>query len=269
MKQLVAVTMLAVSLLVIAYTTGCGENGTATPPPVAPTVVLTASANSITEGESVTLSWATNNATSVSSTWGSTLFDGTASVSPTADTTYTITATGPGGTRSQSVTITVTPAAPVQAIVPGDSAGDILLGADYTDIVATIGAPDTTADFLIWIEAQWADEGYDVFFIDNNSNGVLDAGDLVEDFFLDPPFAGQTEEGIGIGSTRAEVHAALGDPELVDEEGWDSYASLGIDFKYDGTELTSTVTSIYVYTPAVGLEFSKGDSARTQKKQRH
>lgn len=87
------------------------------PPPTAPTLVFSASSNSITKGNSVTLSWQATNATSVAIT--AVGADGVtrqipttanpATDQPTENTTYTAVATGPGGsTQPQSVAVAVT-----------------------------------------------------------------------------------------------------------------------------------------------------------------
>jgi len=91
------------------------------PPPTAPTLVFSASSNSITKGDSVTLNWQTTNATSVAIT--AVGADGVtrqipttanpATDQPTEDTTYTAIATGPGGsTQPQSVAVAVTVGVP-------------------------------------------------------------------------------------------------------------------------------------------------------------
>lgn len=78
-----------------------------------PTVLLTASPSSITNGQSSTLMWSSSYATSCTGTNFST--GGAAnntspgvSVSPTVTTTYTITCTGASGTASDSETVTFT-----------------------------------------------------------------------------------------------------------------------------------------------------------------
>ncbi len=81
------------------------------PPPVAakPTVTLQASSTIIQRGDSATLTWSSTNATSLvlAPSIGSVAPEGNVKVSPTDSTTYTITATGPGGSADQSVRITV------------------------------------------------------------------------------------------------------------------------------------------------------------------
>jgi hypothetical protein len=81
------------------------------PPPVpaAPTALLTASINTVAVGGSSTLTFATTNATTVTiSPIGSfAVANGTVVVSPAVDTLYTLTATGPGGSASSSLTVAV------------------------------------------------------------------------------------------------------------------------------------------------------------------
>ena len=72
-----------------------------------PTITFTANPTTIPQGQSSTLTWNTNNATSVSINGIGEVSSGSESVSPTVTTTYTLTATGPGGTATVSVTVTV------------------------------------------------------------------------------------------------------------------------------------------------------------------
>src|ERR1700680_3295737 len=76
-----------------------------------PTVVLSAQPSTIAPGASSVLSWTTTNATSVSiagvGTFGAT---GSTNVTPASTTTYTATATGPGGTAVSNTVVTVTAA---------------------------------------------------------------------------------------------------------------------------------------------------------------
>ncbi len=83
-------------------------------PTARPTVTLQASPAFLQKGQSSTLTWNSTNATSLSIApgVGSVAPEGSTQVSPTDSGTYTITATGPGGTAEQSVRITVGEAAP-------------------------------------------------------------------------------------------------------------------------------------------------------------
>ena len=92
-------------------------NPVATAP--APTVTLSALPTAITAGEKSTLSWVTTNTTSctASNAWtGMKPTPGTQDVYPTSSTTYTLSCTGPGGSASKSVTVTVNPS-PITASV--------------------------------------------------------------------------------------------------------------------------------------------------------
>lgn len=80
------------------------------PPPPAPTVTLTAEPSTIEKGQSVTLSWSSQNATDLDlePSVGKVQATGSSSVTPEDSTTYTITATGPGGTQTATARVTVT-----------------------------------------------------------------------------------------------------------------------------------------------------------------
>ncbi len=99
---------LVLALIIILFIAGCGGDGTspATPPVIdtpAPTVTLTATPATITEGANTTLEWSSTNAVSVkSSNFGATGVNGSVSVSPVVTTTYTITVSGPGGDKTAS-----------------------------------------------------------------------------------------------------------------------------------------------------------------------
>ncbi len=96
-----------------------------------PTVSISAAPASLMLGEQATLSWTSANADAaiIDQGIGSVGLDGSTTVSPSETTTYTITATGPGGTAISSVTVSVTypePTASISAapssIMPGESA---------------------------------------------------------------------------------------------------------------------------------------------------
>jgi peptidoglycan-associated lipoprotein len=80
------------------------------PPPPQPTVTLQASSNMIQKGEAVTLTWSSTNATELNLTpgVGRVAPEGSTRVTPVESTTYTISATGPGGTTEATARITVT-----------------------------------------------------------------------------------------------------------------------------------------------------------------
>lgn len=79
-------------------------------PPPAPTSSLTVSPGTITKGESATLSWTSQNATNCDITpgIGSVRPQGSMSITPTADTVYSLSCNGAGGTTGSTATIAVT-----------------------------------------------------------------------------------------------------------------------------------------------------------------
>lgn len=83
-------------------------------PPRAPQIgMFTVEPSRIDPGQSATLRWSTSDATDINiSGIGSVNAQGTRNVSPGQTTTYTLTAKGPGGETSRSVTLDVRPPAP-------------------------------------------------------------------------------------------------------------------------------------------------------------
>jgi peptidoglycan-associated lipoprotein len=113
------------------FTAGCSKKPVASAPPAPapapapvskPTVSLQATPSSINKGESASLTWTTTDATSVSISpeVGAVTAQGSTKVSPADSTTYTITATGPGGSADASARVTIS-APPVEAtkVEPG------------------------------------------------------------------------------------------------------------------------------------------------------
>ena len=91
------------------------------PPPAAPTITFTASSTTINSGQAVVLVWNVTNSddTIINQGIGSVPNSSTETVYPTSTITYTLSATGPGGTNSATVTINV--ALPVVLNVSGPS----------------------------------------------------------------------------------------------------------------------------------------------------
>ena len=104
-----------------ALTVGCGKKPVVsrpepTPPPPAarPTVTLQANPSTINKGDATTLSWSSTNATqlTISPEVGAVAPEGSTKVTPSESTTYTVTASGPGGTADSTVRVTVGAAPP-------------------------------------------------------------------------------------------------------------------------------------------------------------
>lgn len=90
------------------------------PPPARPTVTLQASAGSIPKGETVTLTWSSTDATQLNLQpgVGAVAPEGSTKVSPAESTTYSLTASGPGGNVEAIARVNVTAAAPPPAPEP-------------------------------------------------------------------------------------------------------------------------------------------------------
>ncbi len=118
--QILPILALTVSLAMIA---GCKKKPVqqAATAPVAttpaPTAQLTATPTTITAGDQVVLAWKTVDATSVSiDGMGTVPSSGVKTVTPTATTTYHLTARGDGGSTDATATVTVNPAQAAVAV---------------------------------------------------------------------------------------------------------------------------------------------------------
>jgi hypothetical protein len=87
-------------------------------PPASPTVALSASPASAQAGQPVTLTWSSKNATSITlqPSVGPVAGQGSTTVRPSQSITYTVTATGPGGSAHASTQVTIAPAIPPAAV---------------------------------------------------------------------------------------------------------------------------------------------------------
>jgi peptidoglycan-associated lipoprotein len=113
-------TLLVLALAAMVVVGGCKKKtapaapeAATPPPPVAqPVATLSVSPDSIQRGDSATLTWSTQNATSVNIDGiGGVSPSGTQSVSPASSTTYHLTAQGAGGAAEASARLTVNVAA--------------------------------------------------------------------------------------------------------------------------------------------------------------
>ena len=106
---------------------GCAKKAakvTPPPPPTAapaPTATLAANPSVVQQGQSSILTWQTSNANEVTIAGLGTLPpSGSRSVTPSASTTYTLVAKGPGGTNDASARVTVNAASASAAPSPSD-----------------------------------------------------------------------------------------------------------------------------------------------------
>ena len=90
--------------------------------PPKPTISFSAAPSEIEDGESATLTWNTTNAeeASIDRGIGTVPLSGSKAVFPEADSTYRLTAAGPGGVSTRSATVRVTPANGLQIQYPAE-----------------------------------------------------------------------------------------------------------------------------------------------------
>jgi len=126
------------AMLALAFAAGCKKKPPAAPPtpppppPAAarPAVSLQANPTSINKGDSTTLSWTSTDATqlTISPDVGAVTAQGSTKVTPSDSTTYTITASGPGGSADSSARVTVSaPPPPPQQQPTGPSIDELFL----------------------------------------------------------------------------------------------------------------------------------------------
>ena len=138
----------------VAFAGGCKKQVASHPPTQAapesapqPTVTLNASPTSIKSGDTVTLTWTSTNATDldIEPGVGKVVAQGTTPVNPTESTTFTITATGPGGTATADARVTVG-AAPVEAPPTGNQSLSELFEQNVKDAYFDFNKSDVRPD---------------------------------------------------------------------------------------------------------------------------
>lgn len=206
-KRRLSVTALAVSLALFAV--GCKKKVPAPPPPPppvpapapapapsAPTIAqFTAEPSSIQSGQSSTLRWeVTGNVTSVSinNGIGAVQNTGNRRVSPDSSTTYSLTATGPGGSVDASATVSVTQPPPPPPPPPV--------------------TPKATFDERLSSEVQDAYFDYDKSDIRSDAQATLTQNaTAIKSILADFPNASIMIEGHCDERGSAEYNLALGD----------------------------------------------------------
>lgn len=174
----------------------------APPPAPAPTISLTASQTTITAGQSTTLQWTSANASTVAIEpgIGTVATSGMRAVSPTSSVTYNATATGPGGTASAPLRITVNPAqaaAPPPAPTPPPSLTiDQLFARDMQAVLFDFDRAEVRPDQIGKIQAA-------AQFLQQNAGVQITVSGHADE-------RGSQEYNIGLGDRRANsVRQAL------------------------------------------------------------
>lgn len=113
-----------------------------------PIIAITLGSLTINSGDSSTLSWSSSNSTACTATdgWsGAKATTGSLTVSPIKDTTYTLTCTGPGGSDTKSVTLSVALPGGMPAVSLSVKPSTITVGAPVTITWSSINATACTA----------------------------------------------------------------------------------------------------------------------------
>jgi peptidoglycan-associated lipoprotein len=145
---------LVLALAAAVFTLGCAKKPPKPPEPAPapapapsrPTVTLSASPTTIQQGGSATLSWSSTDATqlSIAPDVGAVTAQGSTNVTPSGSTTYTISASGPGGAAEASARVTV--AAPPPVVKEPEPSLDELFLKEVRDAYFDLDKADIRAD---------------------------------------------------------------------------------------------------------------------------
>ncbi len=160
MKPTVKKLALVLSLAAVLMLGACKKKTAPAPPPPpppapSPTASISVSPDTIQPGQSATLSWQTSNATDVSIDGiGAVQPGGSQSVSPTASTTYHLTAKGAGGTQDATTRLTVTQAPPPPPTTTAGPSEEDLFGQSVKDVYFDYDKSDVRPDQQAAIQAD-------------------------------------------------------------------------------------------------------------------
>ena len=135
---------------------------------------------------------------------------------------------------------------PVVTIIPGVSLDEVAIGELLAEVTARYGTPDTASSQLGYVMVGWEKQGITVGGFDGNLNGVFDADEVCQGLAAATPYAGKTEKGIGVGSTREAVRNAYGIPEDNAATN-DKYLALGIGFLYRDDAADAPVAQVAIF----------------------
>ena len=187
---------LAFTLAAIVFLGACAKKVAPPPPPppfaTAPTASLSANPNTISQGQSTTLTWQTTNATDVSIDGiGPVDASGSRQVTPSDSTTYHLLAKGAGGTQDATahVTLNAAPAPPPQTTT--NATEEELFSQNVKDIYFDYDKYDIRA----------ADQGSlqgDAQFLQQHPNIHITVEGHCDE-------RGSTEYNLALGSNRADT----------------------------------------------------------------
>ena len=190
-------SLLVVTLGALLTLGACGKKAAPPPPPPppappAPTASISVSPNSIQPGQSATLTWQTSNATDVSIDGiGAVQPNGSQSVSPTASTTYHLTAKGTGGSQEATAQLTVAQPPPPPPPPAPTVTDEDLFSQNIKDVYFDYDKADVRADQQSSIQA-------DVAFLNQHANINLTIEGHCDE-------RGSTDYNLALGDKRASA----------------------------------------------------------------
>ncbi len=140
----------------------------------------------------------------------------------------------------ETLEVTIIPGQGINNLKIGDLGSKVKseLGNGYEIIVNVGGSGNATYNYFN------DSKGVDVIFGQYNS-GDLDINDLpIKSFHLFDDFDGMTKEGIKIGSTKAEVITAYGEPDMMDM--WATVYNIGMLISYDEMDKVQNITILEI-----------------------
>jgi len=162
------------------------------PAPTAPTASLSASPNTIDQGQSTTLTWQTTNATDVTIDGiGAVDTSGSRQVTPSDSTTYHLVAKGAGGTQDASARVTVNAQPTPPAPPPPSATEEELFAQNVKDIFFDYDKYDVRAS------EQAAVQG-DAQFLQQHPNIHIRVEGYCDE-------RGSTEYNLALGANRADT----------------------------------------------------------------
>ncbi len=189
--------ILVFALGTIVFLGACHKKAAPPPPPpppapMAPTASLSASPNTIDQGQSTTLTWQTTNATDVTIDGiGAVDTSGSRQVTPSDSTTYHLVAKGAGGTQDASARVTVNAPTTPPAPPPPSATEEELFAQNVKDIFFDYDKYDVRAS------EQAAVQG-DAQFLQQHPNIHIRVEGYCDE-------RGSTEYNLALGANRADT----------------------------------------------------------------
>ena len=194
--------LFAFTLLAVVLLSGCpSKTAVATapppPPPPAPTATIEVAPATVQPGQSVVITWKTENASDVNiDSLGAVSASGSKTVNPTESTTYRLTAKGPGGAQESDARVTVV------ASAAQESAADNSNDTSLSDQATRLDVFFDTDDYSIRPDQFVTIKNDAAFLKEHPEVRIVVEGHCDE--------MGSTEYNLALGDRRAaEVKAAL------------------------------------------------------------